>query len=209
MQTPTASTITKSPITKDTAFSLTPAGLAALEGFAPAMTTDVQDAVEAPETTPGHGNEALENEVLQAQDAEAFYPDTADKVDWVLSKIADARARAARIRENAELMAKEADRQAEGLLWQFGPALQDFARRELTGKKKSIRLFHGVIGYRTKPAGVTVGNEAEAIAWAKQNLPLAVTERLDKKALAEALLSTGEAVDFAAFTAAEEVFYIK
>jgi len=207
MQTPTASTITKSPITKDTAFSLTPAGLAALEGFAPDMTEDTQNALEALETAPGRENEAFQPEGTPA-DA-PFVPDTTEKVDWVLGRIADHRARAARIRENAELMAKEADRQAEGLEWQFGPALQAFARQELTGKKKSLRLFHGVIGYRTKPAGVTVGNEAEAIVWAKANLPLAVTERLDKKALAEALLSTGEAVDFAAFTAAEEVFYIK
>jgi len=228
MQTPTADTITE-----DTAFSLTPAGLAALEGFAPGlensvvenrempedgahnraqerrrqMTPSTQTALETPETAPAHENEAFQPE--GTTEAAPFVPDTADKVDWVPSKIADARARAARIRENAELMAKEADRQADGLEWQFGPALQAFARQELTGKKKSIRLFHGVIGYRTKPAGVTVGNEGEAIVWAKANLPLAVTERLDKKALAEALLSTGEAVDFAAFTAAEEVFYIK
>jgi len=171
------------------------------------MTQDTQNALEAPETAPGHGNEAFQSE--GTTEAVPFVPDTAEKVDWVLGRIADHRARAARIRENAELMAKEADRQAEGLEWQFGPALQAFAREQLTGKKKSLRLFHGVIGYRTKPAGVTVGNEAEAIAWAKANLPLAVTERLDKKALAEALLSTGEAVDFAAFTAAEEVFYIR
>lgn len=166
-----------------------------------------QKALEAPETAPGRENEAFQPE--GATEAAPFVPDTAEKVDWVLGKIADHRARAARIRENAELMAKDADRRAEGLEWQFGPALQAFARQELTGKKKSLRLFHGVIGYRTKPAGVTVGNEAEAIAWAKQNLPLAVTERLDKKALAEALLSTGEAVDFATMQQAEEVFYIK
>lgn len=204
MQTPTADTITKSPITKDTAFSLTPAGLAALEGFAPGVTTEAQNALEAPETAPGHGNEALEDEVFQP---EGFYPDTADKVDWVLSKIADARARAARIRENAELMAKEADRQAEGLLWQFGPALQDFARRELTGKKKSIRLYHGVLGYRTKTASLTITNEPEARAWAEANCPTAL--RVDSRALAARLMETGEVIDGAQLVPAEEVFYVK
>ncbi len=171
------------------------------------MAQDMHNPLEAPETTPAHGNEAFQPE--GTTEAAPFVPDTAEKVDWVLGRIADHRTRAARIRENAELMAKDADREAEGLLWQFGLALQAFAREQLTGKKKSLRLFHGVIGYRTKPAGVTVGNEAEAIAWAKQNLPLAVTERLDKKALTEALLSTGEAVDFATMQQAEEVFYIK
>jgi len=207
MQTLTPDPITKEEITEDSAFSLTPAGLAALEGYAPDMTKGTHAAVEAPETAPGRENEALENEALQAQDAEAFYPDTADKVDWVLSKIADARARAARIRENAELMAKEADRQAEGLLWQFGPALQDFARRELTGKKKSIRLYHGVLGYRTKTASLTITNEPEARAWAEANCPTAL--RVDSRALAARLMETGEVIDGAQLVPAEEVFYVK
>jgi hypothetical protein len=142
--------------------------------------------------------------------AEAFCPDTADKADWVLCKIADARAKAARIRENMELMAREADRDAEGLEWRFGPALQTFLRAELAGgKKKSLRLPNGVLGYRTKPAGVSVTDPAAALAWARENLPGAVLEALDKKALAETLLATGEALPFATLNAAEETFYIR
>lgn len=145
-----------------------------------------------------------------AAEAEAFVPDTTEKVDWVLGKIADHRARAARIRENAELMAREADRQADHLEWQFSPALQAFLREQIAGgRKKSLRLFHGVLGYRTKPASVTVGDEAAALEWARVNFPAAVAEKLDKKTLSEGLLTTGEVVDFAAFTAAEDVFYIK
>jgi len=41
------------------------------------------------------------------------------------------------------------------------------------------------------------------------NLPAAVSEALDRKALAAALLGTGEAVPFAAFMPAEDVFYVK
>jgi phage host-nuclease inhibitor protein Gam len=146
----------------------------------------------------------------RAQEADAFMPDTADKADWVLGKIADARARAARIRENMELMAREADREAEGLHWRFGAALQTFLRAELEGgKKKSLRLPNGVLGYRTKPAGVSVTDPAAALAWARENLPGAVLEALDKKALTEALLATGEALPFAALNAAEETFYIR
>lgn len=138
-----------------------------------------------------------------------WVPDTAEKVDWVVGKIADYHARAARIRENAEIMARQEERQAEGLEWHYGPALQAFLREQLAGgKKKSLRLFHGVLGYRTKPAGVMVGDEGAAIDWAKDNVPGAVVERLDKKTLAKALLSTGEAVDFATFQPAEEVFFI-
>ena len=47
------------------------------------------------------------------------------------------------------------------------------------------------------------------LEWACVNLPTAVVLSVDKKALAETLLTTGEAVDFARLLPAEEVFYIK
>ena len=57
-----------------------------------------------------------------------FVPTDAAGVDWVLGKIADARARAARIRENAERMARAEEREAEAMEWKFGGALQHFLR---------------------------------------------------------------------------------
>lgn len=145
-----------------------------------------------------------------AADPCAFVPTDAAGCDWVLGKMADARSRAARIRENAEAMARAEERAAETLQWKYGTALEAFARQELaSGKKKSIRLYHGVLGYRTKPAGVCVTDPAAALGWAQENLPGAVTLALDKKALSAALLETGEAVPFANYQASEEVFYIK
>lgn len=139
-----------------------------------------------------------------------FIPADAAGVDWVLKKCAAARAEAKLIRENAELMARECERRAEHLEWKYGANLQTWLRGELAdGKRKSVRLLHGVIGLRTKPAGVNVTNPAAALAWAKQHLPAAVAERLDKAVLAESLLTNGESTDFAQLTAAEEVFYIK
>ena len=142
--------------------------------------------------------------------ADAFVPDTADKVDWVLGKIADARARAARVRENMELIAKAHDREADALEWRFGAALQAWLRAELGGgAKKSRRLSNGVIGYRTRPVGVTVHDPAAALEWARGNCPEAVAVRLDRAALAARLLDTGESPDFASLTPAEEQFYIR
>ncbi|MGI4788797.1 MAG: hypothetical protein ACRYFS_08100 [Janthinobacterium lividum] len=143
-----------------------------------------------------------------AESPAAFVPTDAAGVDWVLGKMADARAQ--RIRENAELMARAEERSAEALEWKYGAALQTWLRAELAGTaKKSKRLFHGVLGYRQKPAGVSVTDPAAALSWAKENLPAAVTEGLDKKVLAEQLLSTGEALAFAKLSPAEDVFYIK
>jgi phage host-nuclease inhibitor protein Gam len=146
----------------------------------------------------------------RGEQPDAFTPDTADKVDWVLGRIADARARAARLRENMELMAREAEREAAFFEWKYGPALQAFARAQTEGtRRKSLRLPNGVLGYRTRPAGVSVTDDAAALAWAKSHLPAAVAERLDRKALADALLASGEVVGFAALMPAEEIFFIK
>ena len=164
------------------------------------------------------GIEALTSAAVVPDDAEdtedaadGFTPDTADKANWVLGLIADRRAAAARIRANAELMAREQEREAEQLEWRFGPALQAFVRQELAGgKRKSVRLYNGVLGYRTKPAGVTVTDEAAALSWAVENdLDAVISTRLDKKALGDLLLSTGEAVPFARLNPADEVFFIK
>lgn len=170
--------------------------------------------------------ELTDTEILNATEAaaliadapgenkEAFVPTDAAGVDWVLAKAAAARAEAKLIRENMELMARACERRAEHLEWKFGPALQTWARAELgEGKKKSVRLPHGVVGYRTKAAGLDVLDAVMATAWARRYAPAAIAERLDKKVLAEALEAirqeTGEVLDFAAFQPAEEVFYIK
>ncbi len=162
------------------------------------------DGPAAPADTRDGDVEATEGET------EGFIPDSAAKVDWVLGKIAARRSAAALIRENGEAMAREEERQAEALEWRYGPAIQTWLNGELAGsKKKSKRLYHGVIGYRTRPAGVSFTNPAAALVWARASCPAAVTETLDRKMLASALLETGEAVDFAAFTPEDQTFYIK
>ena len=168
--------------------------------FPPVASPDAIQAMPATADTPDAGT----------GENDAFTPDTKEKADWVLGRIADARGRAARIREHADTMAKQAEAEATFLEWKFGAALQDLARRELAGgKRKSLTLYHGVLGFRTKPAGVSIGDSKAALEWARQNLPEAVTETIDRATITKTLLETGEAVDFAAFTQAEEVFFIK
>lgn len=158
---------------------------------------------------------------------EGFCPTTADEVDWVLGKIADARARAARVRENAEKIARQAEAEAAFFEWKYGAPLQDFARRQIEaegGRRKSVRLFNGCLGWRTSPARLVIaeGQDAEeqALAWAKTHLPDAVcrVERLDRLLLKEHVaecgdavvaMDTGEVVPWAAVLPAEERFFIK
>ena len=165
------------------------------------------------ETEP-RGAETLTDEALAEllgdapETPETFIPTDAAGVDWVLRKVNAARAEARLIRENGEKMAREAERKAEHLEWKYGAAIQTWLRAELAGgTKKSRTLYHGTVGFRAKPAGLDVTDPGAALAWVRENLPDAL--RLDKKALSDALLSTGESVDFAAFTPAEDVFYVK
>lgn len=191
------------PLTKDTTILITDASLEALR-LADALdgpSLDAQRTADGPD---------VPSMTADTPEANAFMPDTPEKADWVLKQIARHRSDAARVRENMELMARESEREADRLEWQFGAALQAFARRETEGgRKKSVRLPNGVLGFRTKPAGVQIADTDAALAWARQNLPAAVVETVDRKALTSALLETGEVVDFAAFTPTEEVFYIR
>lgn len=195
----TAEYITE-PMTEETCFLVTNAGMDALR---------LPDDLDAPLTADAREEEG---------DAQPFTPDTADKADWVLGKVADARQRAARVRENAEAIARQHEAEADGLLWKFGAALADFARRETDGtKRRSVRLLNGQVGFRTKPAAFAVADDAAALSWVKENLPAAL--RLDRRAFADALTvteegnavhgETGERLPFVSVTLAEEIFYVK
>ena len=161
---------------------------------------------------------------------ESFTPDTPEKADWLLGRLADLRGRAARVRDNGEKMARELEHQAAFLEMRYGAALQDFARRELDGgRRKSLRLYNGVIGFRVNPARVVIAGDTDADAaaaldWARANLPDAVSvrETLDRRAVlglvgerlqasAEGVIdtATGEVLPFATVQPAEEKFYIK
>jgi hypothetical protein len=173
------------------------------------MTSDPFPFTDAPHEAQDAGNEA---------DREPFTPDTADKADWLIGKIADARQRAARVRENAEAIARQHEAEADGLLWQFGAALQEFARKETDrSKRRSVRLLNGQIGFRTKPAAFTVADDVAALVWVRENLPAVL--RLDKRAFADVLAvteegnavhgETGERLPFVAVMPAEDVFFVK
>ena len=183
----------------DDRVSLTPSGLDALEN-APV----VPDA-EGPSSD-------LDGLVTgEPKDApEAFAPRTAEEVDWVLGRIADHKGRAARIRANGEAMARAAEHEAAFLEMRFGAAIQEFVRRDTDGtRRKSTKLYNGVVGFRQKPARVEITDAARALAHAKEHVPAAVVERLDRKAYDKALMESGEVLEFAALVPASDEFYIK
>ena len=153
---------------------------------------------------------------ISPEEAAAFVPDTAEKVEWVLSRIADHEGRAARVLENAQTMARQQIAQANYLRWLFGGQLQSYARANTEGKRRSIQFLNGKIGFRTKPANFEI-DSLTALVWASENAP--ETLRVDKDALKKTFMvndagqvlaaDTGEVLEFATAIPAEEVFYIK
>lgn len=80
--------------------------------------------------------------------------------------------------------------------------------------KKSIRLPHGTLGYRSGREKVEVCDITRAVQWAKANgVEVIVSEQVHKPALADALKKTGEIPDPEecgfALVRAEDAFYVK
>ena len=117
--------------------------------------------------------------------------------NWVIRKILESRAYAKRCAEWCEQEQARARRTEEFFLVHYQQQLIDFARQQLreeNGRRKSVNLPAGRIGFRAEPAKLIVDDEATVIAWAKQNKPALVQtiERLSKIALNQHVETTGE-----------------
>ncbi len=152
-------------------------------------------------------------------------------VERVLDRIAQAKARAERIKANAAVLVEEAEKEAASLEARFGADLEDFARERLAatrGKSKTVKLLNGTLSFRTVPGGIEVLPEDEdaMLRWAEAYLPSAVTLKpvLDKAAVkarlgvacdpdgGEAYIVddvTGEVIEWARVKPAQERFYIR
>ena len=97
----------------------------------------------------------------------------------------------------------------------FGTALARWAEakiKRLGGKRKSISLPAGGVGFRHSKPLLVVDDDQQVIVWAKAHCPAAIilTERLSKAALNEHLVTTGEMPVHGAHIEPErEHFYIR
>lgn len=91
--------------------------------------------------------------------------------------------------------------------------LEQIARVLPLRGKKSRKLAAGTVGWREIKPRLEVQDEPKALAWAKANAPAVVrtisTEKLDKKALDEKALVTGEVPDGCTLIDGHEKFYAK
>jgi hypothetical protein len=135
--------------------------------------------------------------------------------NWVVRQIVERRAYARRCTEWCEQEQARAQHEEDFLLFRYGPQLLEYARSRITGaggRRKSVNLPAGVVGFRSEPSELVVDDERLVIQWAKTYLPDAVTvvERLSKSELNEHVEQTGELPGAGAhIEPAREKFYVK
>jgi hypothetical protein len=148
---------------------------------------------------------------------ETFKIDTIEKADWILTKL---NAAVRRIEEHQKLrvfkekllrQAYEAKleqlegehlrsisgdlNEVRGIWHRFGPDIQRLVAERVKNSSRKSETIAGVqIGSHKVAADVLVANKAEALVWAKENIPdeVEVVETVPAKVLKEVWKATGE-----------------
>ncbi len=111
---------------------------------------------------------------------EDFHVQDEASANWVMRKIQEARAYAARVEEWAEAEKRRAQREEDFFMLRFGDELQRFAERTIAGLKgrKSISLPAGRLGFRQEQGRLRVVDEPVLLDWARAHTPSAITVEL-------------------------------
>jgi phage host-nuclease inhibitor protein Gam len=158
---------------------------------------------------------SLEGELDDSQTPDAFCVRDDESANWVVKKIIENREYAKRCaiwcnREQARAMREE-----EFFLFRFGQQLLDYTRQKIAsagGRRKSVSLPAGTVGFRSEPLKLVVDDEGSVIAWAKQHRPelISTIERPSKSGLNEHFEQTGEVPDAGVrIEPAREKFFVK
>jgi phage host-nuclease inhibitor protein Gam len=135
--------------------------------------------------------------------------------NWLVKKIISARQYAQRVKDWAEQEQRRAEREEMTLLFLFGRQIENWAKEEITllnGKRKSLGLPAGTVGFRTIAPKLVIDDENVVLKWAKENLPaaVAVVEKLSKSAINDYAEQTGVVPDDGIhMEPAAERFFIK
>jgi len=118
----------------------------------------------------------------------AFAIDCEAHANWLIRRIVIARQYAVRVQEWAEQESRRAQREEQTLLFLFGRQAEQWARVEiekLSGRRKSMNLPAGTIGFRTMNPSLHVDDERVVLGWAKEYCPAAVlvVEKLSRSVL--------------------------
>jgi hypothetical protein len=124
---------------------------------------------------------ALEDDLadLTPHAFEITCPQTAN---WFVRRITELRAYRERVQSWASSETRRADRQEEHLFQRFGGQLDRWLRGALVefhGRRRSINLPAGAVGFRREPARLLVIDEDALLRWCRKNLVEALQIRVD------------------------------
>ncbi|HEX3357077.1 MAG TPA: host-nuclease inhibitor Gam family protein [Tepidisphaeraceae bacterium] len=134
--------------------------------------------------------------------------------NWLVRKLIEAGAHIERVKEQSECEIRRTQRERDFLLMRFGPELERWARKELAkhkGRRKSLLLLSGTVGFRNLRAKIVVDDEPKLLAWAKRHCrkAIVVIERISKTIINDHLTATGELPNGAHVEPPREKFYVK
>jgi phage host-nuclease inhibitor protein Gam len=138
----------------------------------------------------------VDDEVLRLVPA-GFVIDDQTSANWLVRKIAEARRYAERVKEWAQREQRRAEREEQTLLFLFGHQIEAWTLDQiaaLKGRRKSVNLPAGVVGFRKAQPTLRVDDEMAVIRWAKVSCPSAivVVEKLSRTNLHDYFHKTGE-----------------
>lgn len=172
--------------------------------------TDFQSDNEADEPV-----SSLETSEPPPEVPEAFSVCDESSANWLVRRIVEARAYAERVTTWAEREKRRARREEEFFMHAYGRQLEDWAAGRIAllgGRRKSLNLPAGSVGFRTAGPRLVVDDEPAVMNWARRNCPDAVVtiERLSKSALNQRFKTSGEIPEQGAHLEdAHQTFYVK
>lgn len=146
---------------------------------------------------------------------ERFHVHDEVSANWVVRQIAERRAYAKRCVEWCEREQARAKHEEDFFLYRFGEQLKGYVRQTLAeqgGRRKSVALPGGTIGFRSVPSHLVVMNEEAVISWAKAHKPdlVKTTEAISRSGLSDHFHATGEMPDTGVqIEPAREKFFVK
>ncbi|MBZ5672296.1 MAG: host-nuclease inhibitor Gam family protein [Acidobacteriia bacterium] len=166
----------------------------------------------------------IEDQLLpdEGEASEGFIIDSQERAEWAVRKIARAEARiAVRAAVATKLISEialrldaitKADKQTVEYLTSL---LEPYGAVEIAkqGKRKSLKLLGGEIGFRQSPESLVVTDEAAAVAWLKA-IPgardcIRVKEEVRKTETKQFIHDSGEVPDGCELRQGETRFYVK
>jgi hypothetical protein len=158
--------------------------------------------------------EADDSALVLREVDERFHIRDERSASWLVRKVVEERAYRQRVADWCAAETLRSERREQFLLNRFGTELADWTRQQLAkqyGKRRSIHLPSGIVGFRTEPTKIAVLDEPKLIAWCRASLPSAVkvVESVLKSEINAHIKQTGECPDGAELVCGGDKFYVK